>query len=176
MQKLITTTLLCFLLTQSFSQAQRKVSTYLQGQYNKTIYDRTIGNNPWGMGLGLQLYLNGNSKVKPTIEFTADAYLEDDKVFRTNSDGTEIFDIDGMVNVFAGASFHPTKKIYLSLVTGPSFVSGQTLLGLKPSFGFYFSQNQKWTGKVSYINVFNRDKKSKEDFGSISLSLGVNLF
>lgn len=176
MQKLITTMLLCFILTQSFSQAQRKVSTYLQGQYNKTIYNPTIGNNPWGMGLGVQLFFFNNSRLKPTIELTADAYLEDDKVFRTYSDGTEIADIGGMVNVFAGASFHPTKTIYMSLVTGPSFVSGQTLLGLKPSFGFYFSENQRWTGKVSYINVFNRDKKTKEDFGSISLSLGFKLF
>ena len=176
MQKFITTFLICFTLTQSFSQTQRKVSTYLQGQYNKNIYDRTIGNNPWGMGLGFQLFLNNNSKLKPTIDLTADAYLEDDKVFRMNSDGTEIVDIGGMVNLFAGASYHPTKKIYMSLVTGPSFVSGQILLGLKPSFGFYFSDNQRWTGKVSYINVFNRDKKTKEDFGSISLSIGVRLF
>ena len=176
MQKIITTLLLCFTLTNSFSQTQRKVSTYLQGQYNKTISDITIGNNPWGMGLGLQLFLDNNSKFKLTIDLTADSYLEDDKVYRAYSDGTEMVDIGGMVNLFAGASYHPTKTIYLSFVTGPSFVSGQTLLGLKPSFGFYFSQNQRWTGKVSYINILNRDKKSKEDFSSISLSLGVKLF
>ena len=176
MQKFLPTFLLCFLLTQSFSQIQRKVSTYLQAQYNKTIYDRTIGNNPWGAGLGLQLYFNNNSRFKPTLDFTADAYFEDDKVLLINPEGTEIIDIGGMVNVFAGASFYPTKKMYLSLVTGPSFVSGQTLLGVKPSFGFYLSQNQRWTGKISYINVFNRDKATKEDFGSISLSLGIKLF
>ena len=128
-----------------------------------------------GNGLGPQLFLN-NSKLKPTIDLTADAYLEDDKVFRTNSDETEIVDIGGMVNVFAGVSFHPINIIYLSLVTGPSFVSGQTLLGLKSSIGFYFSQNQKWTGKISFINVFNRDKTTKEDFSSISFSLGVKMF
>ena len=176
MQKFITTFFLCFILTQSFGQIQRKVSSYLQGQYNKTIYDRTVGNNPWGMGLGLQLFFNNNLNLKPTIDLTADAYLEDDKIFRTNADGTEIVDVGGMVNVFAGVSFHPTKTIYLSLVTGPSFVRGQTLLGLKPSFGFYFSQNQRWTGKISYINIFNRDKTTKEDFGTISFSLGVKLF
>jgi hypothetical protein len=176
MQKFITTLSLCFILTQSFAQAQRKTSTYLQGQYNRTISDRTKGNNPWGIGLGLQLFFNNGSKLKPTIDLTADAYVEDDKVFRANSDGTEIVDVGGMVNVFAGASFHPAKTIYLSLVAGPSFVSGQTLLGVKPSFGFYFSRNQRWTGKVSYINVFNRDKTSKDDFGSISLSVGVKLF
>jgi hypothetical protein len=49
-------------------------------------------------------------------------------------------------------------------------------MGVKPSFGFYFSKNQRWTGKVSYINVFNRDKTTKEDFGSISLAIGLKLF
>ncbi len=176
MKKFVATILLSFILAQSFSQTNHKVSTYLQGQFNKTIYDRTIGNNPWGMGLGLQVFFNNNSKFKPTIDLTADAYLEDDKVYNIDADGKEIPTVRGMVNVFAGASFQPTKTMYVSLVTGPSFVSGQTLLGLKPSFGFYFSKNQKCTGKVSYINVFNRDKTTKQDFGSISLSLGFKLF
>ena len=128
------------------------------------------------MGLGLQAFLNASSKVKPTIDFTADAYLEDDKVLRLNPDDTPMEDIGGMVNLFVGASFHPADKVYLSFVTGPSFINGQTLLGVKPSFGFYFSPTRKWTGKISYINIFNRDKITNEDFGSISLSAGVKLF
>ena len=176
MQKVIVTSLICFILTQTFGQTQRKVSGYLLTQYNKTIYDRTTPNNPWGMGLGLQLFFNNTSKLKPTVDFTADAYLEDDKVLRLNPDGTQIADIGGMVNFFAGASYHPTKAFYLSVVTGPSFVSGQTLLGIKPSLGFYFSGSQKWTGKISYINIFNRDKTTKEDFGSISFTVGLKLF
>jgi hypothetical protein len=176
MQKIITTFLLCFILTQSFAQTQQKVSIYLLGQYNKTIYDKTKGNNPWGMGLGLQLFFHNNSRFKPTADLTADAYLEDDKVLRLNSNGTPINDIGGMVNLFVGASYHLTHIFYLSVVAGPSFGSGRTLLGIKPSLGFYFSDHQKWTGKLSYINVFNRDKATKEDFSSISFTLGVELF
>jgi hypothetical protein len=174
--KLINPILLCFFLIQSFGQAQRKVSTYLLAQYDKTLYSTTTGNNPWGMGLGLQLFFGKTSKLKPVIDVTANAYLEDDKVLRLNDDGAPIDDIGGMVNVFAGASYHPLNRIYLSLTTGPSFVSGQTLLGIKPSFGFYFSQNKRWTGKISYINVFNQGQKTKHDFGSTSFSLGIKLF
>ena len=68
------------------------------------------------------------------------------------------------------------QNIYLSVVAGPSFISGQTLLGIKPSFGFYFTKTQRWTGKVSYINVFNRTRIAKEDFGSLSLAIGLKLF
>ena len=179
MQKVITTFLLFFSLTQSFGQTQRKISTYLLTQYNKTIYDRTIGNNPWGVGLGLQSYFNNKTKFKPTIEITGDVYLEDDKVLRLNPDGTvptNYNDVRGMVNLFIGTSFSPTRNIYLSLVGGPSFISGQTMLGIKPSFGFYFSKSQKWAGKISYINIFNRDKTTKEDFGSLSFGVGLKLF
>ena len=176
MQRIITAFLLCFTLTYTFGQAQKKVTTYLSGEYNKTIYDRTLGNNPWGIGLGLQTFFNNKTKFKPTIELTADIYLLDDKVFRMNTDGTQIPDVRGMVNLFAGTSFHPIPTIYLSLLTGPSFVGGQTLLGIKPSVGFYFSKSQKWTGKISYINIFNRDKTTNEDFGSLSLSVGLKLF
>jgi len=168
--------LFCFLFSKSFGQSQFNMSVYLQGQFNKTIYDRTIGNNPWGIGLGLQAYLNHSSKVRPLIDFTGDAYLENDKVLRLNTDGTPVDDIRGMINLFAGASYQPAKTVYLSFVTGPSFVGGQTLLGIKPSFGFYFSENQRWTGKISYINIFNRDKITNEDFGSLSFSLGHKIF
>ena len=81
-----------------------------------------------------------------------------------------------MVNLFVGTSFNPTPNTYLSLVGGPSFISGRTMLGIKPSFGFYFSKSQKWTGKISYINIFNRDKATKEDFGSVSFAIGLKLF
>ena len=176
MVKFFTTALLYFILAPTFGQTQRKVSTYLSTQYNKTIYDGTIGNNPWGIGLGLQTFFNNRTKFKPTIELTGDVYLEDDKVFRVYTNGTEIRDVRGMVNLFVGSSFYPTKNIYFSLMAGPSFISGQTLLGIKPSFGFYFSNNQRWTGKISFINIFNRDKVSKEDFGSLSFAIGLKLF
>jgi hypothetical protein len=173
------TFLLCFLLTQTFGQTQRKVSTYLLTQYNNTIYDRTKGNNPWGIGLGLQSFFNNKTKFKPTIELTGDIYLEDDKVLRLNPDGsvpTNYNDVRGMINLFFGTSFNPTRNIYFSVIAGPSFISGHTMIGIKPSFGFYFSKSQRWTGKISYINIFNRDKTTKEDFGSLCLAVGLKLF
>jgi hypothetical protein len=179
MQKFITTFLICFVITQSFSQAQRKISIYLLTQYNKTLYDYTAGNNPRGIGLGLQAFFSNKTKFKPAIELTGDIYLEDDKVLRSNPDGTFPEggnDVGGMVNLFAGSSFHPNKSIYFSLVAGPSFIKRQILLGIKPSFGFYFSKNQKWTGKLSFINLFNRTKVVNEDFGSLSLAIGFKLF
>jgi hypothetical protein len=139
------------------------------------MYDVTKGNNPWGIGLGLQTFLNNATKFKPTIEVTGDIYLENDDVFWTNS-GIEINDVRGMVNLFIGTSFNPTQNIYLSFVGGPSFIRGQTFLGIKPSFGFYFPKSQKWIGKISYINIFNRDKTTKQDFGSLSLAIGLKLF
>jgi hypothetical protein len=36
-------------------------------QYNKTIYDFTSANNPWGIGLGIQTLLNNKTKFKPKI-------------------------------------------------------------------------------------------------------------
>lgn len=179
MRKFLTLLFTFFILTHSFGQTQRNVSTYLLTQYNSTLYDYTKGNNPWGIGLGLQAFFNNKTRFKPTIELTGDIYLEDDKVLRLNPDGSipkNDNSVGGMVNLFAGSSFHPTQSIYMSLVGGPSFIGGQTLFGIKPSFGFYFSKNKRWTGKVSYINIFNRTQATKEDFGSLSLAIGIKLF
>ena len=179
MHKTVRTLILCFILIRGFGQTERKVSAYLLSEYNHTCYDHTMGNNPWGIGLSLQTFFNNKTKLKPTIELSGDIYLEDDKVFRLNPDGSipkGDNDIREMVNLFVGSSFHPIKSIYLSIVAGPSFISGQIFFGIKPSFGFYFSKTQKWTGKISYINVFNRSPVTREDFGSLSLSIGFRLF
>ena len=176
MQKTITVFLLCFIVTNIFAQSKRKVSTYLQANYNQTLNDITIGNNPWGAGIGLQTFINTKTVFKPTIELTGDLYLMDDKVYRMNADGTPIETVEAMVNLFAGTSFNATKNIYISVVAGPSFIHGKTLFGLKPSLGFYFSKSKRGTGKISYINIFNRDRLTKQDFNSVSLSLGFKLF
>ena len=179
MKKIITTFLLSFILLNAFAQKEKKVTTCLFTEYNKTIYDRTSGNNPWGIGLGLQTFFSNKTKFKPAVELTGDIYLADDKVLRLNNDGTipvQYNDVRGMINLFAGFAFYPVPNIYISFAGGPAFINGQTLLGVKPSFGFHFSKSKKWTGKISFINIFNRDKRAKEDFGSIGFAIGVKLF
>lgn len=179
MKKFVSTFLLCFFLTQVFPQAQRKISSYVVAEYNHTLYDYTIGNNPWGVGLGLQAFLNNKTRFKPTIELSGDIYLEDDKVLRSNPDGSipeGNNSVDGMVNLFAGSSFHPSESMYISLIAGPGFIGKQTFFGIKPSIGFYFSKGKRWTGNISYINIFNRTKTTGEDFGSLSFSAGRKLF
>ncbi|MDQ6890749.1 MAG: hypothetical protein M3Z56_10790 [Bacteroidota bacterium] len=176
MKKIFITSLLFFILTQTFGQKQRKISTYLFAQYDKTFYDITLGNNPSGVGLGMQVFLNNKAKFKSTIEVTRDIYLQNDKLLHLDSTGQPIGSFSGMTNLFAGVSFHPSNEIYVSFLAGPSFINGRTLLGIKPSFGFYFSKKQKWTGKISYINIFNRVKATKGDFGSLAFSVGLKLF
>lgn len=118
----------------------------------------------------------GKSKVRPTFELTGDRYLYSDKLGYLYSDGTIIDDVGGsMINLFPGVSYHFTKNAFISFSAGPSLI-GKIYFGIKPSAGFYFSQNQKWFGKISYINIFNRDERTREDFSSASISIGVKMF
>jgi hypothetical protein len=176
MLKLFTTFLLTIIAAQLYSQAQQKISVYILIQHNSTLYDITKGNNPWGIGTGLQFILNNDKKLRPAAEFTADAYFEDDKVLRLGHDGKIIKDIRSMLNFFVGPSFHPSQSIYVSFIAGPAFINGNILPGIKPSISFFFSKKHRWTGKVSYINIFNRDKATAEDFGSLSMAIGLKLF
>jgi len=166
-----------FSLVYSVSFAQHKqISIYLNGQFTNTLYDKTAGNNPWAVGVGVQGYFNSKSTFRPTIDATTDIYLADNKVMVINPDGTSPEDLGGVVNLFGGVSYLTKNQIYWSLVMGPSILNGRTCFGIKPSFGFYFSARERWTGKISYINIFNRDKASGHDFMSISLALGVRLY
>lgn len=176
MKKIACLFLSCFIAMQLAAQTEKRLTTYLQVAYTNTIHDQTLGNNPWGIGLGLQTFINTKTIFKPTIEITGDIYLADDKIFRTTTDGVPLNDVGSMVNIFAGTAVNLAKNIYLSFVAGPSFAGGQTLLGIKPSVGFYFSNNHKWMGKFSYINIFNRGEIIKENFSSISVAIGTKLF
>lgn len=159
----------------SFSQSQ-KVAVLLNGQFTQTIYDRTFGNNPWAPGLGIQVHLFEQEKWKPIIDLTAEIYLEDDKVLRLNDDGTSPQDLGSVINLFAGISYSPKARLSFACALGPSFSNGQTFLGIKPSVGFYFSESRRWAGKISFSNVFDRDKRSHKDFGSLSFTLGFRLY
>ena len=55
--------------------------------YNTTLYDRTLGNNPSSVGIGVQTMLNTKSIFSPLIEINAQGALEDDDVFRLTKNG-----------------------------------------------------------------------------------------
>lgn len=176
MKKITFAVLFSFILLHSFGQKQERIASYLTGQFNKTIYDETIGLNPWGAGLGLRLQFNSNSKLNALVEITADAYVASDKVAVIGADGKSIDEVSGMLNFFAGVSYRPANNFFVSIAAGPSLVSHQTLFGIKPSVGTYLSKNKRWMGTFSYINVLNRYKAAGQDFGSLSLGIGVKLF
>jgi hypothetical protein len=175
-QILICNFLGCLILNDSYCQKEHKISFFIEGQYINTIYDQTLGNNPWGIALGIQTYLNNHTLLHPTIEISAATYLEDDKVLILNSNGSSIDRINSMISFFAGASIQPGQLINFSILTGPTFINSNIYLGVKPAIGFYFTKRQKAILRMAFINVFNRLKNPNSDFGSISVSLGVKLF
>ena len=176
MKKIIASLLFSAAFLSGTAQIQRKLSAYVSALYSETLYDRTIGNNQRGIGAGLQMFYNNKTNFKPAIELTATFSLEDDKVYRVNADGTEMPSASAMVNLFAGMAFSPVKNVEVSFVAGPSFINSQTLLGIKPSLSLYFGKNKKWITKASFINIYNRDKATREDFGTVSFAIAHKLF
>lgn len=186
MNKALVIFLICFAFTQlSYGQTDRKVAVYLQGHYNKTRSDITLGNNPGGFGVGVQVFYPQNTKFRLTGEVTLSAYLLDDKVGR--SYGYDDYDnweqiptVNGMTNVFVGGAYYPINALSVSVMSGLSSMNvdngRQNRFGIKPAINFHFSKNQRWIAAVSYINIFNRDPVTKQDFNSLSFSLGVRLF
>lgn len=167
---------LCFVVQFSNGQVKRSISADLLVQYNNTLYDYTRLNNQWGVGIGAQTFFNNRSAFKPFIEFTGEIYPMDDKVYRIDLFGSSNDKINSVVNLLGGLCYQPGDRIYFAVTAGPSFINEQTYVALKPSVGAYFSSNHRWTGKVSFMNVFNRIKAAQQDFGSLSIGLGYKLF
>lgn len=128
------------------------------------------------MGVGMMAFMKSKTSLSLAVELTADYNFMDDKVFRMYTDGTEIPAVTGTLNLFAGLVYRPIKRIALTCTGGPSFVSGVVCAGIKPSLLLYLSNNQKWMTRLAYVNIFNRDKRTGQDFGVVSVGLGVRLF
>jgi len=148
---------------------------FAEPEYSQTLKDRTKENNSSAFGVGVQAVLVNQSKFSPILNISDDFVFINDKVLRTNHDGSKMETIENVLKVFVGANFNPTESFYISMAGGPSFINGETLLGIKPSIGFYFPKTKKWTAKISYINIFNRDSGEKEDYGSLNFSIGFRI-
>jgi len=180
MKKFFIPILICFAALQAFAQKQDRISGYFLLHYYKTIYDRTLGNNPSGVGISVQTMINTKSIFSPIIEINAQGSLEDDDVLRLTKNGNAVPDASGIINVFAGSAFRITHHFSFSFDIGPSFINNHTYFGIKPSCNFYFSKKKRITAQVSYLNIFNRtfnyDETKKPDFGSLHVGIGIKLF
>ncbi len=180
MKKISILFFLSFVTLHVVAQKQDKISGYFLFDYNTTLYDRTLGNNPSDVGIGVQTMINTKSIFNPLIEINAQGALEDDDVFRLTKNGEGVPDARGIINVFAGSVFRISNHFNFSLDMGPSFINSNTYFGIKPSCNFYFSKKKRITAQVSYLNIFNRalnyEETKKIDFGSLNLSLGIKLF
>lgn len=154
-------------------QSQSRFSTSLEGDYDKTISDATLGNNPWSLGLGVLVCYKTKTTLKPTIELTGDLYLEDDKIQRYSTNGQALTRVNGIASCLAGTSFQLTRNFSLQFLLGPSLINGAALITIKPSASYYFASNHRWAVKVSYLNVLNRENQS---FSSVGLSVCLRLF
>lgn len=174
--KSILTALFPFLMASAIGQSSQKVSIFLNGQINTSIYSAGIRNGVTGPGFGLQTFINTKSKFKPMADLTVDILINSNTVY-FEQDERLVFAEGTMVNLFAGVSYHPNQRIFFSLAGGPTLYDGKrTILGTKGSFGFYFSKNQRWMGKFSAIYLFNQEPVTKDDLGLVSAGVGLRLY
>lgn len=161
--------------TNSFAQTEKKVSSTLFAQANRTLYDRTTSNNRGGVGLGLQTNINTPTLAKPVVEVSADLFAGTKELYVTEDD-KPIDAKSGVFSIYAGALLHSSHRLFLSTTGGISLFNGKGHLGVRPSLGYHLSKNGRFAAKASFTHIFQRDAISNQSFGYGSFALGVKLF
>ncbi|HYC28749.1 MAG TPA: hypothetical protein VEB42_08030 [Chitinophagaceae bacterium] len=161
--------------TNCFSQADRKLSTFLAFQVHHTLYDWTIQNNKGGFGLALQTHLNTKTPVRPMLEINADFFMGN-KIAYLTTDGKFIDGKSGVMGVYAGPQLQLKERVLIAATMGASLFHGQPHFGIRPSLASYLGANKRWMAKASFTNVFQGNDFSHEDFGYISFALGLRLY
>ena len=161
--------------TNSFAQTERKVSSTLFAQANRTLYDRTASNNGGGVGFGLQTNINTPTLVKPAVEVTTDLFAGTKELYVTEDD-KPIDAKRGVFSIYAGVLLQPSHRLFLSTTGGISLLNGKGYFGVRPSVGYHLSKNGHFAAKVAFTHIFQRDAISNQSFGYGSFALGVKLF
>lgn len=175
---------LTFAVSVTFAQTARPISTYIMGQYNKPFLEWRFKNNPWGIGLGAETFFMIDKKFQPTIDLAGNVFIEKAKVSQTFGSTEKAPDIRSNISLLAGASIHPIRRLYFSFVAGPTLLNQKIYLSTKPSIGFYFDKNRKWTTKISGMTIYNyipvkpvfNGAPDKESIGYLQVSVGHRLF
>lgn len=161
--------------TNCFAQTERKVSSTLFAQVDRTLYDRTVTNNAGGVGVGLQSSINTRTLVKPVVEVTADLFAGTKELYVTEDDKPIDAKRD-VLGIYAGALLQPSHRLFISTTGGISFFNGKGHFGVRPSVGYHLSKDGRFTAKAAFTHIFQRDAISNQPFGYGSFALGVKLF
>ncbi len=164
-----------FIAANCFSQTNRKLSTFLSFQVNKTFYDRAITNNNGGIGFGLQTNLNTKTWVKPTLELNADLFAGTKELYLT-ANNKPIDAKSGVLGIYIGPLFEPMKRLFIATTFGTSIYNNKAHFGVRPSVVLYPSKRKNWAAKVSFTNIFQRDDINNKSFGYFSFAFALKLF
>jgi len=159
----------------ALGQEDRKISAYASLNVNLTQYDRTISNNAVGFGAGAQINMRTGAWVRPLICFSADGYGGTKELYMT-AGGKPIMGKSEVINVFAGVLVNLPKRFFASFTMGPSFIDGNTYVGIKPAIGYYCLPGRQLAARVAFTNVYQRDDISNKSFGTLVISAAVKLF
>src|SRR5688572_22521131 len=75
MKKILLAIAITVTLLPATAQRQKRLSTHIEFIQQATISDKTIKNNTWGTGLGLNTQINPGRKLSPTIDLSAFYYF-----------------------------------------------------------------------------------------------------
>ena len=173
-----------FLVSVSFSQSSKTISTYILGQYNKPFLEWRQSNNPWGLGLGAETFFMTNRKFQPTMDLAGNVFIRKAEFSQSFGSTEKAPDIRSNVSLLAGVSLHPIRRLYFSFVAGPTLVNNKVYFSTKPSLGFYIDKERKWTLKLSALAINKyvpvkpvfEGTPDKEATGYLQISIGRRIF
>ena len=160
--------------TNCFSQTGQKFSTFVSLHVNKTLYDNDNYLHKSAIaGVGFQTLLNTKSRLKATLELTADLFT-----VPNYGPADELLNPKKIIipAIYVGPSFQLTDRIFIATTVGTSIYTEQAHFGIRPSVEFYPSKKKYWAAKASFTNVFQEHTASNtKDFGYMSFGLNFRL-
>src|SRR5438874_3098555 len=117
-----------------FSQTERKFSTFVSLYADKTIYDNEFYSHKTAYtGAGFQGFMNTKTKIRPTLELTADLFT-----VPQSGPADEPLKPKKIIvpALYIGPSFQLSDKLSLATTLGTSIYFKQAHFGLRPSVWF----------------------------------------
>lgn len=159
----------------ALGQKRSNTSLYINIFGDVPIYNIDIKNNPFGGGIGVNLFFHTKSKLSPVIDLNYNRFINSNIVYFAPISKTIIE--KSISCIFLGGSDSFRGKYNLSLVTGATFYDSHIYLGVKSGFGLHIDNKKKFILAFSLTNIFHTPTPTlrRRTIGFLNLEIRIKL-
>lgn len=148
------------------AQHNRLSSAYLGAGLGLTVFDPTIGNNPWSFVAAGEIQV-GRAPFFWVSQVQGQLFLAGNKLMHLTENDEPIDPMESCWSLLTGIGYRAGERMLLQAAAGPSFLNGRTCFSIQPALGYAIGAAKNWQVQLAYFQVLNRSAQVPGDYSCV---------